>query len=210
VMGSQNGDADEAPVHKVYLTAYYIDRYEVANGEYRKFIKATGHRTPDFWTDPDLSAPELPVVGVSWEDADAYCKWKGKRLPTEAEWEKAARGLDGGRWPWGNEFDPSRANLYGSADGFQFTAPVKSFPAGKSPFGVYNMAGNVWEWCADWYAEDYYANSPAKNPKGPARGQLRVIRGGSWDDTKAKLRVTNRYADYPTNSAYNLGFRCAK
>jgi iron(II)-dependent oxidoreductase len=209
-MGTEKGEEDERPVHRVYVAGFYIDKYEVTNKEYKKFLTATGRRTPDFWSDTDLNKPNLPVVGVSWEDGKAYCKWVGKRLPTEAEWEKAARGTDGRRYPWGNKYSAKRANAYGNQDGFQFTAPVDSLAAGASPFGVLNMAGNVWEWCADWYAEDYYAHTSPKSPKGPSSGQLRVIRGGSWEDTAAALRITNRHAAEPDYSAYNLGFRCAK
>jgi len=210
IMGSKHGDPDEQPQHKVFLAGFYIDKYEVSNLEYKKFLEATGRRAPNFWTDPDLSADDQPVVGVTWEDARAYCEWAGKRLPTEAEWEKAARGIDGRVYPWGNEFSPQKANAYGKADGFQYTAPVTAFAAGASPFGALNMAGNVAEWCADYYDSEYYSRSPTRNPSGPAEGLYRVIRGGAWDDAPEKLRASNRYADRPSYSAYNLGFRCAK
>ncbi len=209
-MGAGKREADEGPSHKVYVANFYIDRYEVSYQKYQKFLTATGRRQPDFWNDNDLNKPNLPVVGVSWEDAKAYCKWDAKRLPSEAEWEKAARGTDGRKYPWGNTNDSTRTNAAGKKDGFQFTAPVNSFASGASPFGAINMAGNVWEWCADWYAEDYYANSPSKSPTGQRNGELRVIRGGSWEDAPDNLRTTNRHAARPNNTAYNVGFRCAK
>jgi iron(II)-dependent oxidoreductase len=210
VMGTANGEQDERPAHRVNITGFYIDKQEVNNGDYRKFLETSGRRAPDFWDDTDLNKPDLPVVGVTWEDATAYCRSIGKRLPTEAEWEKAARGIHSRKYPWGNGYESRRANAYGKQDGYQFTAPVKSFASGASPFGVLNMAGNVWEWCADWYAEDYYTRSPKNSPKGPKQGQLRVIRGGSWEDAADKLRTTNRYAAESDYSSYNLGFRCAK
>ncbi len=209
-MGSQNADPDEAPVHKVSLSSFYIDKKEVSNKQYQQFLEATKHRAPNFWGDEDLSKPNLPVIGVTWEEANAYCTWVEKRLPTEAEWEKAARGIDGRIYPWGKEFANGYANSYGKGDGYQFTAPVGSFTKGASPFGVLNMAGNVWEWCSDWYADDYYGKSPAQSPQGAAHGQWKVIRGGSWEDIAGKLRVSNRYAMPADYSAYNLGFRCAK
>lgn len=210
MMGSKKGDEDERPVHRVYVAGFYIEKYEVNKKEYQSFIEATERYIPDFWDDPDLSKPSLPVVGVTWEDSKAYCKWVGKRLPTEAEWEKAARGIDGRAYPWGDNYGSSQANAYGKQDGFQFTAPVDKFSAGASPFGVLNMSGNVWEWCADWYAEDYYTGKNSKSPQGPSQGNFRVIRGGSWEDATSKLRTTNRHSAEPNYSAYNLGFRCAK
>ncbi len=224
-MGSEEGDTDERPVHKIYLADYYIDMYEVSNAEYKKFIEAMGSRgflswdaqkrsnlpeRPAFWDDNDLNSPDLPVVGVPWKDAAAYCGWVEKRLPTEAEWEKAARGIDKRNFPWGNSFEAKLANASGRQDGFMFTAPVSSFPGGKSPYGGHNMAGNVWEWCADWYDPEYYGSSPKDNPKGPETGSYKVIRGGSWEDQPDKLRTSNRYADRPSQTTYNLGFRCAK
>jgi iron(II)-dependent oxidoreductase len=210
IMGAKNGEKDERPVHRVYVAGFYMDKGELTNREYQKFLEATGRRTPNFWNDVDLNKPELPVIGVIWQDAEAYCKWVGKRLPTEVEWEKAARGIDGRKYPWGNNYDNQYANSYGERDGFQFAAPVNSFSSGISPFEVLNMAGNVWEWCADWYAEDCYTRTKHDTFQGQDHGQLRVVRGGSWEDPASKLRTTNRYAAEPSYSAYNLGFRCAR
>ena len=178
------------PVHQVYLDAFYIDKHEVSNNEYANFIDATGHRLPVSWLVGRFNQPDLPVVSVSWGDANAYCVWAGKRLPTEAEWEKAARGPTGAIYPWGNSWDSAKLR---SAEEFAgrpletfaawlawkrtidaSPAKVGSYPEGKSPFGLMDMAGNVWEWVADWYDADYYAASPARNPRGPVTGSLRV------------------------------------
>ena len=183
IMGSPEGegDANEHPQHPVFLNAFYIDKYEVTNALYKQFMSATGHIAPLFWDDEEYNHPNQPVVRVTWHDAVAYAEWAGKRLPTEAEWEKAARGTDGRIYPWGNEWDSSKCNSGVSGDGYEYTAPVGSFPAGASPYGVMDMAGNVWEWCADWYDKDYYSSqSSQQNPKGPDSGTYRVLRGGSW------------------------------
>jgi len=161
IMGSDEGDSDEQPVHTVYLDAFYIDKYEVTNAQYRRCVEAGAYSLPhstDRYTDPNYA--EYPVVYVDWYQAEAYCRWAGKRLPTEAEWEKAARGTEGRIWPWGNAFDGSKVNScdkncpydYNDAsvdDGYADTAPVGSYPAGASPCGALDMAGNVWEWVAD-------------------------------------------------------------
>jgi hypothetical protein len=182
-MGSDDGEVDEKPRRRVDLNPFSIDKYEVTNTQWEKFMSATGRvsyldaSNPRF---PKFSAPGQPVVGVSWHDAEAYCKWGRKRLPTEAEWEKAARGADGRKYPWGDgEPDKTKANFL--ATGLGKTDVVGSYPAGVSPYGVYDMAGNVWEWVSDWYQERYYQTAPAKNPKGPSNGKFRVLRGGSWE-----------------------------
>jgi len=235
-MGSTTGDVDEAPVHTVELDAFYIDQHEVTNAEYQAFVTATGYPAPrgigytavyellkhDYepWRDSGFNHPHQPVTTVTWFDAVAYCEWAGKRLPTEAEWEKAARGdLEDARYPWGSaEPDNTAANFADSQtefewrstnvnDGFLFTAPVGTFP--PNGYGLFDMAGNVWEWCADWYSPTYYAESPRRNPKGPYTGERRVLRGGTWYRAAHTLRNAERVSDFPENSLNVVGFRCA-
>ncbi|MGB9597060.1 MAG: SUMF1/EgtB/PvdO family nonheme iron enzyme [Candidatus Poribacteria bacterium] len=203
---------DETPRHKVYLDAYYIDVYEVTNEMYAKFLKATNHKPPKYWDDPRFNDPKQPVVGVTWEDAKAYCDWAGKRLPTEAEWEKAARGgLIGKRFPWGDDASHDYANYYGTVgtDVWGYSSPVGKFA--PNGYGLYDMAGNVFEWCADWYEKDYYSKSPTDNPQGPSSGKTRVVRGGGYGYPINFLRVSDRFGSYfPSNSYPYVGFRCAK
>ena len=217
---------DEGPAHMVFLDSYLIDTYEVSNKDYGEFIKAKGHGAPAYWDDPRLNSPIQPVVGVSWFDARAYCEYRGKRLPTEAEWEKAARGPDGNLYPWGNHFDPTKANYGITHDG---TRPIDSYPEGVSYYGLHNMAGNAFEWVFDWYDPRYYSQlEPMVNPTGPAKpvwlggtgtyvdlltlGEKRVIRGGSWVAPEGSLRSTHRFWNHPLNNSYGvgLGFRCAQ
>jgi len=208
---SGEGEADESPVHIVYLDAFYIDKYEVTNALYKKFIEATGRRTPGYWTNPSYNQPDQPVVGVDWNDAVAYAIWAGKRLPTEAEWEKAARGgLVGKRYPWGNDISHNDANYGGTsgADIWDDSAPVGKFP--PNGYGLYDMAGNIWEWVADWYLGNYYSISPQKNPKGPDTGSRRVMRGGAWGANPYFLRCATRFYDEPTLTLGSLGFRCSQ
>ena len=207
-MGSSDGD-DEKPVHTVYLDAFYMDVYEVTNAQYKKFIDVTGHGAPEYRGDSNLNAPNQPVVGVTWHDAVAYAKWAGKRLPTEAEWEKAARGgLVGKKYPWGDSISHDNANCRDTAgkDRWKYTARVGSFA--PNGYGLYDMAGNVWEWCADWYDGEYYASSPRRNPTGPSSGKYRVLRGGSWDSGAYYLRAAYRLNLNPPLSSLNLGLRC--
>ncbi len=240
-MGSTTGDVDEAPVHTVELDAFYMDQHEVTNAEYQVFVGATGHPDPrgigytavyellkqsyEPWDDPDFNHPNQPVTTVTWFDATAYCEWAGKRLPTEAEWEKAARGgLEGARYPWGDaEPNHTSANFADSQtefewrsadvnDGYLFTAPVGTFP--PNGYGLYDMAGNVWEWCADWYSPTYYRDrqdieSPLRNPEGPDTGERRVLRGGTWYRAVHTIRNAERISDYPDSSLNVVGFRCA-
>ena len=206
-MGSSDGYDPEKPVHTVYVDAFYMDKYEVANAQYRKFMQATGHREPDYWDDSRFNQPNQPVVGVNWNDAVAYARWAGKRLPTEAEWEYAARGgLEGRKYPWGDTIDSSKA-LY-----HQDSSTVKSVSVGSyssNGYGLYDMAGNVWEWCADWYGSDYYSKSSSRNPQGPSSGSTRVLRGGSWYNVTVSLRVAGRNFFNPASTNYDgLGFRC--
>lgn len=200
---------DEFPVHTVYLDAFYMDIYGVTNAQFQKFMDATGHREPYKWGDSLFNSPEQPVVGVNWHDAVAYAEWAGKRLPTEAEWEYAARGgLSGMKYPWGNDISHGDANYDGAGgrDVWEYTSPVGSFP--PNGYGLYDMAGNLWEWCSDVYNQDYYSISPERNPTGPDSGSRRVLRGGSWGDDPSGLRVTPRYGNNPGGANYYMGFRC--
>ena len=208
---------DELPQHKVFLDAYFIDKHEVSNADYTQFVEATGHRNSIFWDNPKFNHPDQPVVGVTWGDAAAYAEWVGKRLPTEAEWEKAARGTDGRIWPWGDEFDPTKCNFDdegkfdGHLDGFAMAAPVDSFAQGESPYGARNMVGNVAEWVADWFDAEYYAVSPAENPKGPPTSGMgkKSWRGASWFAGSEQMRCAFREYDDIVASGQILGFRCA-
>jgi len=200
------GHTNERPVHTVYLDAFYIDRYEVTNALYKKFIEATGHQTSRYWNDPSYNQPDQPVVGVSWDDAEAYARWAGKRLPSEAEWEKAARGgLVGKRYPLGNDISHNDAN-YDNAIGI--TTPVGKFP--PNGYGLYDMAGNVGEWVADWYLWNYYDISPQKNPNGPDTGSSRVHRGGTLVNSPSYSRCAFRNYHHPSLTPYHIGFRCAQ
>jgi formylglycine-generating enzyme required for sulfatase activity len=210
--GSNRGD-DEKPVRQIYLNAFYMDKFEVTVGQYARYLEVTDMEEPPDWI--IMNQPQhqrRPVVNVSWEDAVNYCKWAGKRLPTEAEWEKAARGTDGRIYPWGNEA-PTRLHAnYGRKDWDDHLAlaPVGSFEAGKSPYGIYDMAGNAWEWVFDWYDHDSYMTSMEKNPIGPAKGDQKVVRGGSWLYVSDFLRSAHRFNAQPMNRHFGYGFRCAK
>jgi len=263
VMGSEELGDDERPAHRVYLDDFWIDRYEVTNERFARFVAATGYQTEAerrgrgwVWMDSDGSTElttgweevegadwrhphgpdsniggkmDHPVVLVSWNDADAYCRWAGKRLPSEAQWEKAARGpstprqpFDGAqdraeddaapghgrRYAWGDEFDSARANTSESKRGD--TTPVGSFsPQGDSPYGASDMTGNVWEWVADWYGSDYYSQAPLTNPTGPATGTYKVLRGGSWPFNEVYARTPFRYNVKPDYTYDFAGFRCS-
>ena len=215
LMGSPPGEGPdyERPQHTVYVSEFWIDKTEVTNAQYRKCVETGTCRAPTTcdWGEPtysDSSKADHPVVCVSWQDAKAYCEWTGKRLPMEAEWEKAARGTDGRKYPWGNSFDGNRGNFDGAADSYKYTAPVGSYPESASPYGVLDMAGNVWEWCQDWYDEEYYASSPQHDPQGPSSGMYRVVRGGSWGDVEASVRAAFRFRNFPGNRLADFGFRC--
>jgi formylglycine-generating enzyme required for sulfatase activity len=206
-MGEDGGD-DNAPAHKVRLSAFYLDRHEVTNAQYFRFCQETGHAMPFFWGMHEFRAsldfPDHPVVGVSWDDARDYASWAGKRLPTEAEWEYAARGgLAGKRFPSGDDVDRKEANF--SSRGSLRVASLK--PNG---YGLYDMAGNVREWVADLYDPRYYARSPVAGPKGPDQGTLAVVRGGGWVGGKMCVGVASRIA-LPTSWVdVAVGFRCAR
>jgi formylglycine-generating enzyme required for sulfatase activity len=226
----------ETPRHRVHLDAFYIDRHEVTTAQFEAFVRVRGYRTTAeregwgrvrqdndgqrrwekidgaAWHAPGgpgtTAAPDHPVVQVSWIDADAYCRWAGKRLPTEAEWEKAARGTDGRRYPWGEDWAPSHAN---GAMSVRTTRPVGAYPDGASPYGVHDMAGNVAEWVADWFDEHYYMNSPDRNPTGPSSGRYKIRRGGAWPNAPFVLRSPHRLDPLMPGARYDYtGFRCAR
>ena len=255
IMGGEFDNPSSFPVHTVYLDAFWIDQTEVTNEKFAKFVESTGYLTDaekagssnDFrtanqtvvwerikgltWNHPDgenssiSGIQEHPVVHVSWNDASAYCSWAERRLPTEAEWEKAAswNHVSGEKYtyPWGNDFDQSLANFcdvnctYDFAtkyldDGYAETSPVGNFRDGASPYGVFDMSGNVLEWVADWYAENYYEHSPSSNPLGPDSGQERVARGGAWATNHYYLTTARRDSGNPSFQHRALGFRCAR
>lgn len=238
-----DGDARERPVHTVQLDAYYIGKFEVTNGEWRKFRDDPGYENPKFWpagrvmpkdqipywTQPQnhggslLGNDQYPVLGVNWDGATAYCNWlsartgKKYRLPTEAEWEKAARGTDQRKFPWGNTIDKSYANFVGSQAfdtgqivGYYDGSKRGEFQThnGASPYGVHDLAGNVMEWCQDWYSRDYYSVSPKKNPQGPSSGAYRVVRGGTFFMEAQDQRTYLRAAGWPSVQTHRMtGFR---
>lgn len=225
-MGTDNGEPEESPAHTVFLDAFWIDQTEVTNKMFANFLNAQTEQSqiPDWvdTNDEDLQVQRVdsawqavagyadyPVIEVKWAGAAAYCAWRGEgtRLPTEAEWEKAARGTTDNLYAWGNDIDCSLAN-YGTCEGS--TVRVGSYPSSASPYGALDMTGNVVEWVLDWYAAGYYQKSPAANPTGPASGEQRVLRGGSWDEqTDYQVRVTFRYTQPPDDSLDDGGFRCA-
>ena len=203
----------EVPQRTVYLDGYEIDRYPVTNAQYKEFVDDKGHGPPSHWHGTDYPSEKAnhPVVRVSWDDANAYAKWAGKRLPTEAEWEKAARSTDGRFWPWGNEWDQDRCNCGEIEVGG--TTPVGVFPKGRSDYRVEDMAGNVWEWCADWFAEDAYRTGETRNPTGPKSGKSRVVRGGAFLEffDRRHVRCACRGRNSPVFGFGSIaGFRCAR
>ncbi len=227
-MGSENGEFDERPVHTVTLDGFYISQHEVTNAQFAAFLteadneskegatwldhasaKVRIHQVDSVWQ-PDEGYADHPVIEVTWYGAAAFCQSAGQQLPTEAEWAKAARGTDGQAYPWGDsELSTDLLNLDFSIGD---TTAVGSYPDGASPFGALDMAGNVWEWVADWYAEDYYATSPAENPTGPPSGSARVLRGGAWDSfsyyAPSGVPSADRHWQAPIVSDNTIGFRC--
>jgi formylglycine-generating enzyme required for sulfatase activity len=222
---------DQAPQHVVHLDDYWIMQTEVTNAQWQQYMSEGGQQ-PTFWADSRFNSSNQPVVGVNWHDAQAYADWLSHkagvaiRLPTEAEWEKAARGVDGRLYPWGNDWNFARINYcdmncrYNATnpnltrlrdrngdDGYAWTSPVGSYSAGVSPYGIFDMAGNVWEWTQDWYGVNYYALSPASNPLGPPQGAERVIRGGSFHNYFYDTRSDYRAKDPPETKDDNIGFR---
>jgi formylglycine-generating enzyme required for sulfatase activity len=208
LMGSPAGEGEphEQPQHRVSVSEYLIDKTEVTWRQFRSFAEAAEKALPP---EPvSGAADDLPVSNVLWEEAREYCEWVGGRVPTEAEWEKAARGADGRRYPWGEEWDPDRCNSW--EGGPNRPEAAGSYPSCVSPYGVLDMAGNLWEWCADWYGESYYAQSPRTNPTGPTSGELRVLRGGAWNTQPLWLRAPHRHRTPPTSRNVTHGFRCVQ
>ena len=239
-MGAADAEEDERPVHRVYVSEFFIGRFQVTNDEYSRFIQATGHpapvirdlplislggrealfresATPYVWQNdlPPAGHGSHPVVLVRYDDAISYCEWLAGtigrlvRLPTEAEWEKAARaGTEGLRYPWGNEIDASRGNFLADAATRpqRGTRPTGTYPPNE--YGLYDVCGNVWEWVADWYSADYYGLGEARDPRGPHSGNLRLVRGGAWvNDDVSMLRCAYRHKVPPDTYAYSMGFR---
>jgi formylglycine-generating enzyme required for sulfatase activity len=208
------GDDENSPRREVFADSFYMDKFEVTVGRYSVFLKASVNvNPPDYWDTVDLEKnADLPVVGVDWRDADRYCRWAGRRLPTEAEWERAARGNDERKYPWGNgPPSPDQARFATPSDSSVYegrVVPVGSYPKGASPFGIYDLAGNVWEWAADWYSENVPSDD-ARNPKGPESGRTKVMRGGGWYDGAERLTATKRMYASPARRAADIGFRCA-
>lgn len=229
-MGSENGSSDEQPVHEVCLDGFWMDTIEVTNAMYALFLNARGNQEEAgaTWLDTgslyvrihqqngewvaDAGYADHPVTQVSWYGARAYCEWAGGRLPTEAEWEYAARGgLAGKDYPWGDESPTCKS---GAENGAQYGPcsgkPVPVMTFAPNGYGLYDMAGNVWEWGADWYDGNYYEKSPRQNPTGPESGEHRVLRGGSWGDDRGLLRVANRDEFNPYVTSNYFGFRCLR
>lgn len=245
---AQFGDyfSGESPQQIVYLSAYYIDRFEVTNRQYARFLRAVDndqHRychadepphkphTPTYWRDPRLNGPNHPVTGVDWYDAYAYCHWADKRLPTEAQWEKAARGPSGREYPWGDVWNATysrnvestlgrpihreqewlhllgRLNLNDLA---HMKQPVGSFPLGVSPYGAHDMGGNLWEWCRDSYRKDYDPEGQTHDPTGPPASPYKILRGDAWISHRGKIRAAYRNYDLLTDRHLEIGFRCVK
>lgn len=248
---------NEMPQREIYLSAFLIDKYPVTNAQYKKFIESGGYTQRTVWSDAGWQyilesnpsenngfegvlrgEPDCPVVNISWYEADAFARWAGKRLPTEAEWEKAARGADGRIYPWGNEFDKMRLNCAEAK--IEKSTPVTKYPTGQSVYGCFDMAGNVWEWVSDWYDSQYYRYAPDKDPQGPdvaeenpyfgrpeevgisiydlkpspagkALNGCKVLRGGSWNGSGVvHIRCPNRDYDEPAYKNDTIGFRCAR
>jgi formylglycine-generating enzyme required for sulfatase activity len=231
VMGSDDGDEDERPAHNVYLDSFWVDKTEVTNAMYAMCVNDGKCEPPNATRSRDRGSyygdsrfDNFPVIYMSWNNATSYCSWADRRLSTEAEWEKVAswdeKSQSKYKYPWGDDFIYSLLNFCDRScafnhtntswdDGYSDTSPVGNYPNGASPYGVLDMVGNVWEWVSDWYGLTYYNNSPSVNPPGPASGQYRVLRGGSWFDDMSVVQTFNRLSQDPSTSYYHFGFRCA-
>lgn len=200
---------DDRPVRTVVLDAFEIDEHEVTNREYAEFVESgEAVKAPFYWPGgaPPPGRSDDPVANVTWDEADAYCRWRGKRLPTEAEWEKACRGgLAEGKYPWGDEDAADALAHFDSV-----TGPTAVCTRKRNGYGLCDMAGNVWEWTADWYGRHYYRDGPSEHPAGPAEGRYRVLRGGSWADVPKFLTCAHRSYARPQERSPNLGIRCAR
>jgi formylglycine-generating enzyme required for sulfatase activity len=207
-------DNDEKPYHRVYLSAYYIDKNDVTADDYAKCVNAGACTVSDTRGNCNYGAPgreNNPINCVTWDQANTYCQWVGKRLPTEAEWEKAARGTHGRIYPWGNAWDCKKSCNSVKPCKHESTCPVGSYPKYASPYGVMDMTGNVANWTNDWYDEHYYEKSPSKNPQGPDSGKEFVVYGGSWSVCVThNLRTSDRNGIIPLRSSRGIGFRCAR
>ena len=215
-MGTGSGNAGEGPAHEVYLDAYWIDQTEVTNAMYSRCVSAgacqllgsqQSYSRQKYYGQPEFA--DYPAIYANAYRADEYCAWIGGSLPTEAQWEKAARGTEALLWPWGDTFDGRNVNYYYSIGD---TTPVGNYPSGASPYGVLDMAGNAYEWVKDWYSESYYNTPDAsmQNPAGPITGNSRILRGGSWLSGFNATRTTARKSFEPGASNYDWGFRCAR
>lgn len=212
-MGSDEGDEDEQPVHRVVLDSFYLDTFEVTNGRFAKFVEAIQSEPP--WGFADHETPvvhaERPVRWVTWLEAMGYCLWAGKRLPTEAEWEKAARGTDGRTYPWGNDPPTPAHAVFGLKEGGDETvSPIGNRDSGASPYGVHDLAGNLYEWVTDWYDDAFYQTTPSRNPHGPVARTTKGQRGGSYINSPYRLRSAFRTKGDPTEHDPHVGFRCAQ
>jgi len=197
----------ENPAHEVILDDYYIDIHEVTNADYKKYLATTGSKKlPRYWDDSNFNQSDQPVVGVTWKQAQAFCRWGNKHLPTEAEWEKAARGKRPVKYPWGDEEpDKTRVNFNNHIGK---TTAVGSYQTGKSDYGVFDLSGNVAEWVQDWHFPEYYLFSPKENPPGPEKGHYKIIRGGNWKNNAEDVNLTYRNATVPKARSKTVGFRC--
>jgi formylglycine-generating enzyme required for sulfatase activity len=208
------GDSDENPVHTVYLDDYYISKYEISVSQYNVFCMDTGTQTLSNEYYLRSYQKDYAAFYISWEEANAYCQWLSQKtgenihLPTEAQWERAARGTNQNRYPWGNT--PPDCSIVSYVDCGRGVGYVIRYEAGATPSGIFQMAGNVWEWCQDYYSPSYYSQSPFQNPQGPSYGTYRVLRGGSATSTASEIRSANRFFKSPGDDDYDTGFRIVK